>query len=145
VHIATESFLYFTLPATIAGAACGDALEDPRGGKQQLTKASSKKVEMLFAHLKRILKLDRLRFRGPNGTRDEVHLAATALNLRKLAKLIPIPSPSLATLATRPSSTPQRPLTLAIAIIQKPTSSTRARWSATGQSLFNQFCREYLG
>jgi hypothetical protein len=26
-----------------------------------------KKIEMLFAHLKRILKLDRLRLRGPNG------------------------------------------------------------------------------
>src|SRR3954452_13399444 len=42
-----------------------------------------KKVEMLFAHLKRILKLDRLRLRGPNGARDEFHLAATAQNLRK--------------------------------------------------------------
>jgi hypothetical protein len=30
-----------------------------------------KKVEMLFAYLKRILKLDRLRLRGPNGARDE--------------------------------------------------------------------------
>ena len=30
-----------------------------------------KKIEMLFAHLKRILKLDRLRLRGPNGARDE--------------------------------------------------------------------------
>jgi hypothetical protein len=48
-----------------------------------------KKVEMLFAHLKRILKLDRLRLRGPNGARDEFLLAATAQNLRKLAKLIP--------------------------------------------------------
>ena len=48
-----------------------------------------KKVEMLFAHLKRILKLDRLRLRGPNGARDEFHLAATAQNLRKLAKLLP--------------------------------------------------------
>jgi hypothetical protein len=48
-----------------------------------------KKVEMLFAHLKRILKLDRLRLRGPCGVRDEFHLAATAQNLRKLAKLIP--------------------------------------------------------
>ena len=28
------------------------------------------KVEMLFAHLKRILKLDRLRLRGPCGARD---------------------------------------------------------------------------
>jgi transposase len=50
-----------------------------------------KKVEMLFAHLKRILKLDRLRLRGPNGARDEFILAATAQNLRKLAKLIPMP------------------------------------------------------
>jgi len=38
-----------------------------------------------------VLKLDRLRLRGPNGARDEFHLAATAQNLRKLAKLIPMP------------------------------------------------------
>src|SRR5256885_852102 len=50
-----------------------------------------KKIEMLFAHLKRILKLDRLRLRGPCGARDEFHLAAAAQNLRKLAKLIPMP------------------------------------------------------
>ena len=56
-----------------------------------------KKIEMLFAHLKRILKLDRLRLRGPNGARDEFHLAATAQNLRKLAKLIPVPAPTSAT------------------------------------------------
>jgi transposase len=48
-----------------------------------------KKVEMLFAHLKRILGLGRLRLRGPCGARDEFLLAATAQNLRKLAKLIP--------------------------------------------------------
>jgi transposase len=48
-----------------------------------------KKVEMLFAHLKRILRLDRLRLRGPHGARDEFHLAAAAQNLRKLAKLLP--------------------------------------------------------
>ena len=53
-----------------------------------------KKVEMLFAHLKRILKLDRLRLRGPNGAKDEFHLAAAAQNLRKLAKLIPMPMPA---------------------------------------------------
>jgi len=41
---------------------------------------------MLFAHLKRILKLDRLRLGGPNGAKDEFLLAATAQNLRKLAK-----------------------------------------------------------
>jgi len=39
---------------------------------------------------------DRLRLRGPNGARDEFHLAATAQNLRKLAKLIPMPTPALA-------------------------------------------------
>jgi hypothetical protein len=50
-----------------------------------------KKVEMLFAHLKRILKLDRLRLRGPNGAHDEFLLAATAQNLRRMAKwLVPI-------------------------------------------------------
>ena len=48
-----------------------------------------KKVEMLFAHLKRILRLGRLRLRGPSGAKDEFLLAATAQNLRKLAKLIP--------------------------------------------------------
>ena len=51
-----------------------------------------KKVEMLFAHLKRILRLDRLRLRGPNGARDEFLLAATAQNLRKLAKLVAPPA-----------------------------------------------------
>src|ERR1700755_1707005 len=47
---------------------------------------------MLFAHLKRILKLDRLRLRGPNGAREEFTLAATAQNLRKMAKRIPMQS-----------------------------------------------------
>ena len=46
-----------------------------------------KKVEMLFAHLKRILRLNRLRLRGPSGAKDEFLLAAIAQNLRKLAKL----------------------------------------------------------
>jgi hypothetical protein len=62
----------------------------------QISRYQRKKVEMLFAHLKRILKLDRLRLRGPNGARDEFHLAATAQNLRKLAKLIPAPAPASA-------------------------------------------------
>ncbi|MAU44407.1 MAG: IS5/IS1182 family transposase [Yangia sp.] len=48
-----------------------------------------KKVEMLFAHLKRILGLNRLRLRGPCGANDEFLLAATAQNLRKLAKILP--------------------------------------------------------
>ena len=50
-----------------------------------------KKVEMLFAHLKRILRMDRLRLRGLSGASDEFLLAATAQNLRRMAKwLTPI-------------------------------------------------------
>jgi Transposase DDE domain len=45
-----------------------------------------KRIEMLFAHLKRILRLGRLRLRGPRG-------AAIAQNLRRLAKLVARPPP----------------------------------------------------
>ena len=48
-----------------------------------------KKVEMLFAHLKRILRVGRLRLRGPCGAKDEFLRAATAQNLRRLARLRP--------------------------------------------------------
>jgi hypothetical protein len=52
-----------------------------------------KKVEMRFAHLKRILKLGRLRLRGPRGAQDELVLAAIAQNLRRLASLVARPPP----------------------------------------------------
>ncbi len=52
----------------------------------QRLRRERKKVEMLFAHLKRILKLDKLRLRGPSGAQDEFLLAATAQNLRRMAK-----------------------------------------------------------
>jgi transposase len=57
-----------------------------------------KKVEVLFAHLKRVLRLDRLRLRGRTGARDEFLLAATAQNLRRMAKwLVPkMPQANLA-------------------------------------------------
>jgi hypothetical protein len=48
-----------------------------------------KKIEMSFAHFKRIHGLGRLRLRGPCGAHDEFILAATAQNLKKLAKLTP--------------------------------------------------------
>jgi IS5 family transposase len=54
----------------------------------QQSRRERKKVEMLFAHLKRILRLDRLRLRGPSGASDEFHLAAAAQNLRKMAKVL---------------------------------------------------------
>ena len=54
----------------------------------QQSRRERKKVEMRFAHMKRILKLDRLRLRGLSGVRDEVLLTATAQNLRRIAKLV---------------------------------------------------------
>jgi transposase len=53
-----------------------------------------KRVEMLFAHLKRILRLGRLRLRGPCGAQFEFTLAAIAQNLRRLAKLVARPPPA---------------------------------------------------
>jgi hypothetical protein len=61
----------------------------------QQSRCERKKVEMLFAHLKRILKLDRLRLRGPTGAHDEFLLAATAQNLRRLAKRLCLAAPNL--------------------------------------------------
>jgi hypothetical protein len=54
----------------------------------QQSSRERKKVEMRFAHMKRILRLDRLRLRGLSGAKDEVLLTATAQNLRRLAKLL---------------------------------------------------------
>jgi transposase len=54
----------------------------------QQSRRERKKVEMRFAHMKRILRLDRFRLRGLSGVRDEVLLTATAQNLRRLAKLL---------------------------------------------------------
>jgi transposase len=54
-----------------------------------------KRVEMLFAHLKRILRLGRLRLRGPRGAQFEFTLAAIAQNLRRLAKLMARPPPTV--------------------------------------------------
>ena len=55
-----------------------------------------KKIEMRFAHLKRILKLGRLRLRGPRGAQDEFVLAAIAQNLRRFAALVARPPPAQA-------------------------------------------------
>ena len=54
-----------------------------------VSRCERKKVEMLFAHLKRIMKLDRLRLRGLTGATDEFTLAAAVQNLRRMAKLLP--------------------------------------------------------
>ncbi len=59
-------------------------------GAFQTARARRKKIEMLFAHLKRWLKLTRLRLRGLSGANEEFLLAATAQNLKRLVKLAPI-------------------------------------------------------
>ncbi|MGY3530802.1 MULTISPECIES: transposase [Bradyrhizobium] len=84
------------VPRSIYEGARDMARQIERSWEGGTSRRLRKKIEMLFAHLKRILKLDRLRLRGPNGARDEFILAATAQNLRKMAKLIPMPSPRLA-------------------------------------------------
>ncbi len=63
------------------------------------SRCDRKRVEMLFAHLKRILKLGRLRLRGPRAAQDEFTLAAIAQNLRRLAKLVVRPPPAGASCA----------------------------------------------
>jgi transposase len=80
------------VPRSIYEGARDMAREIARSWEGRTSRRLRKKIEMLFAHLKRILKLDRLRLRGPNGARDEFTLAATAQNLRKMARLIPMPA-----------------------------------------------------
>jgi transposase len=85
------------VPRSIHEAARDKARAIAKTEAYVVSRRERKKVEMLFAHLKRILRLDRLRLRGPNGARDEFLLAATAQNLRKLAKLVAVPAPTMAT------------------------------------------------
>jgi len=85
------------VPRSIHEAARDTARAIAKTEAYVVSRRERKKVEMLFAHLKRILRLDRLRLRGPCGARDEFLLAAIAQNLRKLAKLIPAPAPIMAT------------------------------------------------
>jgi len=81
-----------------------DLHEDARDVARALAKTEAfeqsrrerKKVEMRFAHMKRIFKLDRLRLRGLSGAKDEVLLTATAQNLRRLVKFLCRPPPSAA-------------------------------------------------
>lgn len=80
---------YRKVPRSIYEGARDMAREIAKTDAYVVSRRERKKVEMLFAHLKRILRLDRLRLRGPCGARDEFLLAAAAQNLRKLAKLIP--------------------------------------------------------
>ena len=63
------------------------------------TRRQRKQVEMLFAHMKRILKVDRLRLRGLSGAQDEFLLTATAQNLRRMAKYLSTGPPEISEMA----------------------------------------------
>ena len=76
------------------------AREVAKSDSYKQSRKDRKKVEMLFAHLKRILKLDRLRLRGPSGARDEFLLAAIAQNLRRMAKRLMFATPEAEPIAT---------------------------------------------
>ena len=65
----------------------------------QQTRRQRKQVEMLFAHMKRVLKLDRLRLRGLKGAQDEFLLTATAQNLRRMAKYLSTGPPGVPEMA----------------------------------------------
>src|SRR5213078_335714 len=75
-------------PNTPARMIPRDINEDARDVARALTgtkafeqsRRDRKRVEMLFAHLKRIFRLSRLRLRGPRGAQDEFTLAAIAQN-----------------------------------------------------------------
>ena len=63
------------------------------------TRRQRKQVEMLFAHMKRILKVDRLRLRGLSGAQDEFLLTATAQNLRRMARYLGTGPPKIREMA----------------------------------------------
>ena len=92
-------------PKTPSRKITRDVHEDARDAARALaateafeqSRSDRKRVEMLFAHLKRILRLGRLRLRGPRGAQFEFTLAALAQNLRRLAKLVARPPPQTIT------------------------------------------------
>ena len=79
------------VPRSIYEGARDMARQTAKSREGRTSRRLRKKVEMLFAHLKRILKLDRLRLRD-RMVPAMSSSAAAAQNLRKLAKLIPTPS-----------------------------------------------------
>jgi transposase len=58
------------VPRSVYEGARDMARDIARTAEGLVSRRQRKKIEMLFAHLKRILRLDRLRLRGPNGARE---------------------------------------------------------------------------
>ena len=84
------------IPRSIHEQARDVARELRKTEEFERSRHNRKRVEMLFAYLKRILKLGRLRLRKPFRAQDEFTLAAIAQNLRRLAMLVARPPPLVA-------------------------------------------------
>jgi hypothetical protein len=90
---------YRKVTRSVHEAARDVAREVARTPAYRRSRRQRKQVEMLFAHMKRILKMDRLRLRGLSGAQDEFLLTATAQNLRRMAKYLGTGPPVVAVLA----------------------------------------------
>ena len=104
LHQGHVAQVHFDLFRALAEIPVGDGGDDQRGlppehardvardiaktDTYQQSRKDRKKVEVLFAHMKRILKVDRLRLRGLTGAKDEFLLTATVQNLRRMAKYL---------------------------------------------------------
>jgi hypothetical protein len=80
-----------TIKRSIHEAARDVARNITRTAGYKQSRKDRKKVEILFAHLKRVLKLRQLRLRGMSGAHDEFLLAATVQNLRRMAQWLATP------------------------------------------------------
>jgi transposase len=80
--------LFRKVTRSVHEAARDVAREVAKTAEYRRTRHQRKQVEMLFAHMKRVLKVDRLRLRGLRGAQDEFLLTATAQNLRRMANYL---------------------------------------------------------
>ena len=74
-----------------------------------VSRRERKKVEMLFARLKRILGFGKLRLCGPSGAKNEFLLAATAQNFAEAGEALPHSSRDLRHMKRRGLSRPPLP------------------------------------
>ena len=88
-----------TVPRSVHESARDVARAVARTEGYRRSRRQRKQVEMLFAHMKRVLKVDRLRLRGLSGAQDEFLLTATAQNLRRMAKYLSTGPPGVPEMA----------------------------------------------
>ena len=84
----TEDKLKVLMEPGASIAAVADWHDPAKTRAHELSRHVRKKVDMLFAHLKRILRLNRLLLRGPAGPQFKFTLAAIAQYLRCPARCV---------------------------------------------------------